>query len=90
MCCHSNLCNNIPRKYKKKNKKLNLFLLIHLVSWSIWRKWYQKTTTRRPEPPAATTTAQVTTRRTTIKRTTEAPPQFYFVNEIVNGEREPS
>jgi len=64
--------------------------LIHLVSWSIWRKWYQKTTTRRPEPPATTTTAQVTTRRTTIKRTTEEAPQVYFVNEIVNGEREPS
>jgi hypothetical protein len=62
--------------------------LIHLVSWSVWSKWYQKTSTRRPVPPT-TITAEVTTRRTTIKRSSPAP-QVYFVNEVVNDGRKSS
>ena len=56
-----------------------------LVSWSTWRKWYQRSSTRRPETSSASPVEFIPFRPTTEKRR-PATSKVYVVNELVNGE----
>lgn len=84
-CCHSNLCNDIPRKNFLSNISMFHSFDFSLVSWSTWSKWYSRTSTRRPDTSPANL-ARSDADQSTTQRRRPATSRMYVVNEIVNND----
>lgn len=87
-CCHSNLCNDIPRRNLDEFFHVSFFLF-SLVSWSAWSKWYSRSSTRRPDTSPADL-ARFGPDQWTTQRRRPATSRMYVVNEIANGDQKSS